>query len=473
MKVAVIGAGPAGCIFSYALLRKGYQVTLYSDRTPDQWLNHSPPTGTAYLYSNVIDIERDLGMDYWSKDMFGGHGVLLNFCPKIGMKSLEATGLFEGGKEGSGIDQRMRVHRWLTDLESRGGKLVIEAVTPQRVDEIAKENDLTVLAAGKADLGKLIPRDEVRSVYTTPQRHLGMTIVVSKSGKHVKEWFQPKAGFHAVKFDFYAEEGEYFWVPYTHKTYGHTYCILWEARPGSKMDIFMNCKSGQEVLDAGKQVIKQMAPWEHHLMHDMEYVHDDKFGWLVGKFPPCVRQPFGRLPSGKLLMPIGDTAITFDPIGGQGGNCASRNAKYMADAVIARGDAPFDERWMTETNSRFWRDVAKPAWDFNNILLEPISVAGKQLLLEVARNKRFASEAFFSGFPQPAKFFPYFNDLKAGKELVASYRDTPASELRKEQPVWTNAIRAQVALTSWFGKTYYPSPGEEAIDAFTRRTIAA
>jgi hypothetical protein len=463
-KISVIGSGPAGCIFSYALLRKGFEVTLYSDRTPDQWLNHSPPTGTAYLYGNVIDIERELGMDHWSHEMFGGHGVLLDFCPKVGMKSLEATGLFEGGKQGCGIDQRMRVHRWLTDFESVGGKLVIEAVTPERVDKIAQESDLTVLAAGKADLGKLIPRDPVRSVYNTPQRHLGMTIVRSKSGKHVVDWFRDRVDYNPVKFDFFAEEGEYFWVPYQHKTAGATYCILWEARPGSKMDIFSGCKSGAEVLEAGKKVIKDMAPWEHHLMDDMEYVHEDKHGWLVGKFPPTVREPYGRLPSGKLLMPIGDTAITFDPIGGQGGNNASRNAKYVADAIIAHGDKPYDEMFLTKVNRSYWNDVARPAWDFNNILLEPITPAGKQLLMEVARNKRFASDAFFSGFPAPSKFFPYFNDMKAGKDLVRQYRDTPEEQLRANLPIWTKLINTQVTLTNMVGRTQYPSPGAKAME---------
>ena len=47
--------------------------------------------------------------------------------------------------------------------EGIGGKLVIESVTPERMDAIALQNDLTVLAAGKADLGRLIPRDERRS----------------------------------------------------------------------------------------------------------------------------------------------------------------------------------------------------------------------------------------------------------------------------------------------------------------------
>ena len=85
-KVSVIGAGPAGLIFSYALLRNGHDVPIYSDRTADQWLNHSAPTGTAYLYPDVIDIERDLGMDFWSQDMHAGGGALIDYKQTIAGK---------------------------------------------------------------------------------------------------------------------------------------------------------------------------------------------------------------------------------------------------------------------------------------------------------------------------------------------------------------------------------------------------
>lgn len=458
-KISVIGSGPAGCIFSYALLAKGYDVTIYSDRTPEQWLTKSQPTGTAYLYGEVIDIERELGMDFWSKDMFGGHGVLLDFCPKVGFKPLVASGLFEGGKEGCGIDQRMRVARWLEDFEARGGKLVIEAVTPERLDAISLRSDLTVLAAGKADLGKLIPRDESRSVYSAPQRKLAMTFVRSKSGRHVKDWFRDRIPFNVIKFDFFATEGECFWVPYQHKTEGPVYCILWEAKDGSRMDRFDGAKSGAEILERGKTVIRDLIPWERHLLDDVVHVENDPYGWLVGKFSPAVRQPFGRLPSGGYVMPIGDTAVTFDPIGGQGGNHASRNAKFCADAVIARGDKPFDPAWMTQLNAASWESFGKFAYAFNNMLLEPITVAGKAMLLETARNKKFASDAFFSGFPNPRKLFPYMENLAAAGNLVRSYQSTPKSEINDGLPVWTRLAKAEVVAKSLFAGGEYPAPG--------------
>ena len=458
-QVAVIGSGPAGCVFAYALMNEGYEATLYSDRTPEDWLHRSAPTGTAYLYGSTIDIERELGMDYWSEEMFEGHGVLLDFCPKVGMESLKASGTFENGRPGCGVDQRMRVHRWLSDFEDRGGTLVIEAVTAARLDEIAQANDLTVIAAGKGEVGRVIGRDPVRSVYDKPQRNLAMSFTKSKSGRHVKEWFAQRAnGINAVKFDFFAEEGECFWVPYHHKDEGHVYCILWEAKAGRAMDRFEGAKSGAEILERGKSVIKDLCPWEHDILDDMAPI-EDPYGWVAGRFPPTVREPYGTLPSGAKVIPVGDTAVTFDPIGGQGGNHAAKHAKWLADAVIARGDRPFDAQWMVAVNHDWWHAYAKFAYAFNNTLLEPLTVAGKTLLLEVARNETFASERFFPGFPDPTLFFPAFEELQTARDEVKGFKRAGKENLVHKQPAWTKLIRAQVAMASVAGRKTFPSPG--------------
>jgi hypothetical protein len=403
-KVSVIGAGPAGMIFTYALLRAGYEVTVYSDLTPDQWLNQSAPTGTAYLYASTIAIESELGMDYWYADSHKGDGILLDFKPVTrGDARLEMRGLFPGGKtlEGGGaaIDQRLRV---------------IEAVTPQRLDEIALTSDLTVLAAGKADLANAIGRDAERSIYDRPQRNLSMVIV-----ENVKGWGD-RVDFTPVKFNFFGDTGEYFWVPYTHKTAGATWCALFEAKPGSPMDKFGSCTNAKEAVDVAKSIIADIGTFEYDDVKGMTAVEDDPYCWLKGKFAPTVRNAFGRLPSGGLVMPIGDTAITFDPIGGQGGNSASRSAKFTADAVIAQGEGPFDEAWMSAVNAGFWEAHGRASYTFNNILLEPLTEAGGTILMEAINNRAFADKFFAGNFPTPTNFFPWMTDADKAKELVAS-----------------------------------------------------
>lgn len=426
-KVNVIGTGPAGCILAYALLRDGHQVSLFSDRTPDQWLNHSAPTGTAYLWGEVIDIERELGMDHWSQDMFGGHGVLFDRAAHVGDTNAKVMkGRFEYGREGCGIDQRMRVSRWLGDLESLGGNLVIESVTPERLDQIALQADVTVLAAGKADLGKVIPRDPARSEFDKPLRNLSMAIVRSKSGRHVREWFSDRWDNVPTKFDFFADAGEYFWVPYTHKTAGHTFALLFEAKPGGAFDRFNGLTSGEEVTDVAKDIMRQHAPWERHFADDVEYVSEDRHGWLTGRFAPSVRQAFGRLPSGGLVMPVGDTAITFDPICGQGGNFANRSAKFVADQITANGDASFDEAWMTKVNAMLWSAHGKNQCYFNNIFLRELSPAA-QLVVDTACSSDDAGDAFYYGFPHPETICPALSDWEVANAFAARH-DYPVAQ---------------------------------------------
>jgi 2-polyprenyl-6-methoxyphenol hydroxylase-like FAD-dependent oxidoreductase len=419
-KVSIMGAGPAGCVLAYALLRDGHQVTLYSDRSPDQWLNHSAPTGTAYLWGETIDIERELGMDYWSHEMFEGHGVLFDLAQQVGDPNPKVMkGRFEYGREGCGIDQRMRVHRWLEDLEQRGGRLVIESVTPSRLDEIALASDVTILAAGKADLANIIPRDAERSDFDKPQRNLSMAIVRSKSGRHVREWFSDRWKHVPTKFDFFADAGEFFWVPYMHKTAGHTFALLFEAKPGGAFDRFNGLKSGEEVTDVATDIMRKHAPWERHFVDDVEYVSEDRHGWLVGRFPPTVRQAFGRLPSGGLVMPVGDTAITFDPICGQGGNFANRSAKFIADQITAH-TGKFDEVWMTKVNYLLWSAYGRNQCYLNNTFLRPLSPSA-QLVVDTACSNDDAGDAFYYGFPHPETMVPALSDMNVANAFAAQH----------------------------------------------------
>src|SRR6185503_15825939 len=82
-KIAIVGAGQAGCIAAHALLRRGYEVTLYSDRTPEDFRRKARPTGTAARFDTALSFERELGLELWGeKRAPNGEGVHLTFCPK-------------------------------------------------------------------------------------------------------------------------------------------------------------------------------------------------------------------------------------------------------------------------------------------------------------------------------------------------------------------------------------------------------
>jgi len=66
-KIAIIGSGYSGMLAAHGLLQEGYEVSLYSDRTAEDWLHNSKPTGTAARFGLALDYERDLGLNHWEE----------------------------------------------------------------------------------------------------------------------------------------------------------------------------------------------------------------------------------------------------------------------------------------------------------------------------------------------------------------------------------------------------------------------
>ena len=412
---AIIGSGIAGLLTAHGLRKAGHSVTLYSDRTSQQWVTEHKPTGAAGRFDITLQFERDLGLNHWEQQAPKGRGIHLTFCQKKGNRLLTLTGKSDSYFQA--LDVRLQSSRWMQDLEARGGRVVIESVTTARLDAIAAEHDLAIVAGGRTELSRLFERDAKRSVYAVPQRKLAM--VIAKGGAMSFRGVP----FLVAKFNLFAEEGETFWVPYFHKDVGPTWALAFEAKPGRALDRFSGAKSGEEVLRIGKQVIRDLAPWDWEWARDMEL--SDDHGWLVGGFAPTVRAPVGRLPSGRLVTPVGDAAMSLDPVGGQGANNGTKMARNLVERIVAHGDRPFDEEFLTATFEAFYRRHGGPTYTFNNLLLEPMTDAGKELLIAQygcdgtgnSGRQRIAN-ALMANFNDPERYTPAFQDMATARALI-------------------------------------------------------
>jgi len=433
--IAIIGAGQAGLLVAHDLLRHGYDVTLYSDKTAEDFLTKARPTGTAARFNMSLDYERELGLSYWENEAPKGEGIHLTFSPEKGNRLLTLIGRLT--KPFLAIDLRLQSHRWMNELEARGGKVEIENVTVDRLDEIAGSHDLTIVAAGRGNIHRLFPRDDARSTYSKPQRKLCM--ICTKG----QPFAFPGIDYVPVKFNFFAKYGEAFWVPWFHKDDGPSWSMLFEAKEGSPLDRFDGVKDGHQAVEIGKQVIKDLTPWDYEWCKDMELL--DENAWLYGTFVPEVRQTVGTLPSGRKVLSVGDTTMSLDPIGGQGANNGNKMARNLVAEIVARGDGVYDDAWMASTFESFW-DRHHWVNDFNNTLLEPITDAGKELLIaqygsdgghKASPGAQKIADMFCDNFDDPALLTGAFHDMARARAVI---------EEATGKPWWRSAIAGRMAI---------------------------
>lgn len=426
-RIAIIGSGQAGLVCAHGLVRAGHDVTVYSDRSADAWLNESRPTGTAARFWPALAYERELGLAHWEAAAPAIDGIHLTFSPKVGNRLLTLTAkLAVPGDRAAvqAVDLRLQSHRWMTDL---GDRVVVEKVTVDRLDQIAGEHELVLVASGRGPLAELFPRNPTRSVYTAAQRKLTMMIVTGCPLAIAGVPFLP------AKFNLFGDCGEAFWIPYHHRDHGASWCLLFEAKAGGAMDRFDDCKTGHDAVARAKQVIGELVPWDSAWIRDAELADDH--GWLMGGVTPTVREPVGRLPSGRAVMPLGDTAISMDPIAGQGANLGNKLAHHLVDAIAA-SEGALDASWMTATFEAFWADHGAATVKFNNLFLEPLAPAGQMLLvsqygtngLGASARQRFANQ-LMQNFADPRLHTDAFVDKRIARATIAKLSGESARKL--------------------------------------------
>lgn len=416
--IAVIGSGQAGLVAAHAFRRAGFDVELFSDRSAQQWLDEGRPTGTAVRFRTSLAYEKELGLDHGHDRAPKMDALRVTICSHPAKPFLTLTGRFPVSP--LAIDVRYQSAQWMRALEERGGKIVIEKVSPQRVEEIAAGKDLTIVATGKEG-GQLFERDEERSPARAPKRHLAM---VNCEGPPMLFADLP---LRAAKFTIFEGLGECYWTPYYHKSERPLWNLVFEAIPGTPYDRFQSARSGAEVLSISKDIIRQMMPWDASWIEAATLA--DPNSWLVGAITPTVRNPVRSGTSrGGPIVPLGDAYMAFDPLGAQGANMGNRLAQSLVEAVQQRGDAPLDTAWVRHTYDAFYERWGGPAMRWTHLLLGPMAPATRYMMLAQmgadgaepgATPKQRLADAFAQNFDDPRGLAETFSGFSKTRSWVA------------------------------------------------------
>jgi len=408
-RIAIVGAGQAGLPLAFGLLDKGYEVTVVSDRTPDQ-IRTGNVLSSQCMFGAALQIERDLGIDDWDAT-----------CPPVDGISFSLQSPDPGGgplidwkarldRPAQSVDQRIKMSAWLAQLESRGARVQIQKAGVAELEALADTHDLVIVSAGKGEVVQLFERDASRSTFDAPQRVLSLTYV---------HGLTEADDYARVSFNVVPSVGEYFVMPALTLS-GPCHIMFFEGIPQGPFDMARDALTPGEHLDAAKQLLRTWLPREADRAKRAELT--DARGVLSGAFAPVVRKPVLHLPSGRHVFGLGDAVVTNDPISGQGSSSATHASKVYLDAILAHGDAQFTRDWMEQTFERYWT-YAQAVTQWTNSLLMPPPQYRLRLLDAAVRSPAIAS-AIVNGFDDPPSFFPWWSDADACERFIAQRQDS-------------------------------------------------
>jgi hypothetical protein len=399
--IGIVGAGQSGLQLAIGLRQAGYPVVLLSAQTPEE-IRNGRVTSSQCMFGTALEHERRLGLDLWDDRCPAIEGIEFAVAAGGAQPALRWEARLE--KPARSVDQRLKMPELMERFRALGGELRIQEVHLSDLEALTRECALVVVSAGKGAIANIFERDAVRSEHDRPMRALALTYV---------KGLVPRSGSAAVCFNLIPGVGEYFVFPAL-TTSGPCEIMVFEGVPGGPMDCWGDVRTPEHHLETSLGILKRFVPWEFERATSASLT--DTQGILAGRFPPTVRHPLARLPSGAVVLGMGDVVCLNDPITGQGSNNASKCAAVYLQRILERGTDAYDTEWMRETFETYWR-YARYVTQWTNMMLLPPPEHMLQLL-QSGQTRPEVAHWFVNGFDHPPSLFPHIADAAAAQRFL-------------------------------------------------------
>jgi styrene monooxygenase A-like protein len=354
-RIVVVGAGQAGMLLALGLQRLGYEITVVTEHTAED-MRTGRVISNQCMFDRALRHERSQGLNFWDDNAPPVNGIGFGAgAPGVREPVIQWQAPLD--RPAQSVDQRLKMSDWLAEFARRRGEVRYGRVDPSGLADLAREFELVLVAAGRGpQFGQLFARRPELSPFPGPQRAIALMYLTPNRSEL----------FQGVTFGL-AEDGEFFSLPVL-SVNGPVYGIYFSGYLGSPLDCWADVRDAGHFLELAGQAIDRHFPW---LAPILEHTSPNgPLDYLQGRVTPVVRDPVGTLDSGAKVLAMGDTAVTNDPIGGQGANMAAHCAAAYQRTILEQGDKPFDTEFMYRSFDRYW-ETAQHAVRFSNDLLVP------------------------------------------------------------------------------------------------------
>lgn len=383
-RIAIVGGGASGLHLGLYLQAKGVDVTIHTDRKPDEYAKQRLLNTVAH-HSITVARETELGVNHWPTDRYGYYCHYHYFG---GEQPIFFRGDFKSASRA--VDYRVYLPRLMQDFSDRGGRIEYAELKADDVARVAAAADLVVVCTGKGPLGQMFQHDPAHSPFDRPQRMLCVGLYQGVAEEPTR----------SVTLSVSPGQGELIDIP-TLTCGGMAHALLMENVPGGDMEILARLRYDDNprlFLDTVLEKLEKHHPTVYRRVDRRAFdLAGGPNDLLQGGVTPTVRHSHVALGDGKLAIALGDVQAVVDPLCGQGANIASHAAFVLGEEIVRQ--SVYDERFCEIVDAKR-RDRILGATRWTNMFLQPPSPELMQLIGTMSQDRALCNE-FTDNFNRP------------------------------------------------------------------------